>query len=286
MGTAIHKGADDRVCHYDKNDSSTDVFSPCGKHVGRTIVLILMIAIFLGGLVYALYPIMTGLTLMHEARTVSENFIRTLPGNQPSATESPSDTGDGVTDELPADTPYPELLAAMQAYNERIFAEGQAGLVDAWSYEAPSFDLTEYGIEDDVIGVLSIPSINLQMPIYLGATYGHMAAGAAHLSQTSLPIGGVNTNCVIAGHRGWSGAPYFLNMDKVEVGDTVTVTNLWETLTYEVCETRVIEPNDIDAVLIQPGRDMLTLITCHPYASGGRYRLVIYCERAETEREP
>ena len=255
------------------------------KHVGRTIVLILMIAIFLGGLVYALYPIMTGLTLMHEARTVSENFIRTLPGNQPSATESPSDTGDGVTDELPADTPYPELLAAMQAYNERIYAEGQSGLVDAWSYEAPSFDLTEYGIEDDVIGVLSIPSINLQMPIYLGATYGHMASGAAHLSQTSLPIGGVNTNCVIAGHRGWSGAPYFLNMDKVEIGDTVTVTNLWETLTYQVCEIRVIEPNDIDAVLIQPGRDMLTLITCHPYASGGRFRFVVYCERVLPENK-
>ena len=250
------------------------------KGVGKNIVMIIMIAVFLGGLIYALYPIMTGLSLMHETRTVSENFIRTLPANLPSGSDVPDDvSADNDSEEISADTPFPELLAAMRAYNERIYAEGQSGLVDAWSYEAPSFDLTEYGIEDDVIGVLSIPSINLQMPIYLGATYGHMAAGAAHLSQTSLPIGGVNTNCVIAGHRGWSGAPYFLNMDKVEVGDTVTVTNLWETLTYEVCETRVIEPNDIDAVLIQPGRDMLTLITCHPYASGGRYRLVIYCER-------
>ena len=253
------------------------------KGIGKNIVLVIMIAVFLGGLVYALYPIITGLTLMHETRTVSENFFRTLPANLSSYPEAPStdDRIDSGSDEVSADTPYPELLAAMQAYNDRIYAEGQSGLVDAWSYEAPSFDLTEYGIEDDVIGVLSISSINLQMPIYLGATYSHMAAGAAHLSQTSLPIGGVNTNCVIAGHRGWSGAPYFLNMDKVEVGDTVTITNLWETLTYRVCETRVIEPNDIDAVLIQPGRDMLTLITCHPYASGGRYRLVVYCERTQ-----
>ena len=251
------------------------------KCVGKNIVLVIMIAVFLGGLFYALYPIMTGLTLMHETRTVSENFIRTLPANLSYDQDTSDDAGDNNgSEEIPTDAPYPELLAAMREYNERIYAEGQSGLVDAWSYEAPSFDLTEYGIEDDVIGVLSVPSINLQMPIYLGATYGHMAAGAAHLSQTSLPIGGVNTNCVIAGHRGWSGAPYFLNMDKVEVGDTVTVTNLWETLTYQVCEIRVIEPNDIDAVLIQPGRDMLTLITCHPYASGGKYRLVVYCERA------
>ena len=258
-----------------------------GKHrarqagVAKNVLIALFLMVFLGGLVYALYPVMTGVALMRESRKVAEDFIHTLPANLPSDTASPDGSEDNII-EQPA-TQYPELLAAMQAYNERIYAEGQSGLVDAWSYTEPSFDLAEYGIENDVIGVLSIPSINLEMPIYLGATYDHMSRGAAHLSQTSLPIGGVNTNCVIAGHRGWSGAPYFLNMDKVVVGDTVTVTNLWETLTYKVCETRVIEPDDIDAVLIQPGRDMLTLITCHPYASGGRYRLVVYCERSETE---
>ena len=252
------------------------------KGVGKNIVLVIMIAVFLGGLFYALYPILTGLTLMHETRTVSENFIRTLPANLASDQDTSDDTGDNNgSEEIPADAPYPELLAAMKAYNAQIYAEGQSGLVDAWSYEAPSFDLTEYGISDGVIGVISIPSINLQMPIYLGATYDHMASGAVHLSQTSLPIGGINSNSVIAGHRGWSGAPFFLNMDKVEVGDNVTVTNLWETLNYTVCEIRIIKPNDIDAVLIQPERDMLTLITCHPYASGGRYRLVVYCERTQ-----
>jgi len=250
------------------------------KGVGKNIALIIAAAIFLDGLFYALYPVMTGLTLMHETRTVSENFIRTLPANLASDQDTSDDTGDNNgSEEIPADASYPELLAAMQAYNERIYNEGQSCLVDAQSYETPSFELSKYGISDEVIGVLTIPSINLEMPIYLGATYDHMASGAAHLSQTSLPIGGENTNCVIAGHRGWQGAPFFLNMDKVAVGDAVTVTNLWETLTYRVCEIRVIEPNDIDAVLIQPGRDMLTLITCHPYASGGRYRLVIYCER-------
>ena len=188
---------------------------------------------------------------------------------------------DEGSEELSAETPYPELLAAMQEYNERIFAEGQSGLCDAWAYTQPSFDLAKYSIDDGMIGILSIPKISLEMPIYPGATYGNMASGAAHLSQTSLPIGGESINCVIAGHRGWQGAPYFLNLDKLAVGDEVTVTNLWKTLTYKVCAIKVIEPNDIDAVLIQSGRDMLTLITCHPYASGGRYRLVVYCERAD-----
>ena len=228
---------------------------------------------------------MTGVALIQESRRTVEDFIHTLPANLPSGTRS-SDEQAGSSGELSAETPYPELLEAMLEYNERIYAEGQSGLTDAWAYAEPSFDLTEYGLDSEVIGVLSIPSINLEMPIYLGATYDHMAKGAAHLSQTSLPIGGKNTNCVIAGHRGWQGAPFFLYLDKIVVGDEVTITNLWETLTYRVCDIRVIEPNDIDAVLIQPGRDMLTLITCHPYASVGRYRLVVYCERTETEQEP
>lgn len=258
-----------------------------GKHskpasCGRAILLTCLFLIFFAGLCYALYPLITGAARVHEIRKVSQEF---LVNSAAADTDADDEAGNTVMEQIEEDyeteRPYPELLAAMRAYNEQIYAEGQSGLCDAWAYTEPSFDLPEYGIADDVIGVLTIPKISLEMPIYLGATYDHMAAGAAHLSQTSLPIGGENVNTVIAGHRGWSGAPYFLNLDKLDVGDEIMVTNLWETLTYRVCATKVIEPNDIDAVLIQPGRDMLTLITCHPYASGGRYRLVVYCERVD-----
>lgn len=118
------------------------------------------------------------------------------------------------------------------------------------------------------------------MPIYLGASDDHLAAGAAQLSQTSLPIGGTNTNCVIAGHRGWRGADYFRYVPDLQIGDEIIITNLWETLTYTVVETDIIAPNDVDKILIQEGKDMLTLITCHPYASGGKQRYVVYCERS------
>ena len=121
--------------------------------------------------------------------------------------------------------------------------------------------------------------MDLEMPIYLGATEQHMADGAAHMSQTSLPIGGENTNCVIAGHRGYSGASYFRYIDTLKVGDLVYVTNLWETLTYRVSEIQIIDPHEVEKILIQPGRELLTLLTCHPYASGGRQRYVVFCER-------
>ena len=141
----------------------------------------------------------------------------------------------------------------------------------------------EYGLDEEVFGVITIPAIDLEMPLYLGATSSHLAKGAAQLSQTSLPIGGMNTNCVIAGHRGFNGAIYFRNVPELQSGDEVIITNLWETMTYTVTETQIILPNEVDQILIQEGRDMITLLTCHPYASGGIQRFLVFCDRSNKD---
>lgn len=177
---------------------------------------------------------------------------------------------------------YPELLAALQEYNRQLYAEKQSSLIDLEACEEPAADLTAYGIEDEIIGVLEIPAMELTMPVYLGASDAHLAAGAAVLGNTSAPIGGDNSNCVIAGHRGWKGADYFRHIDCLQVGDTVTLTNLWETLTYTVADIQIIQPHEVDKIKIQQGRDLLTLLTCHPYASGGRQRFVVYCKKLPT----
>lgn len=118
------------------------------------------------------------------------------------------------------------------------------------------------------------------MPLYLGATDENMVRGAAVLSGTSIPIGGANTNAVIAGHRGWGGAAYFRYITELSIGDEVVITNLWERLRYRVVGTKIIEPHEIENILIQSGRDMITLLTCHPYASGGTQRYIVFCKRA------
>ena len=174
---------------------------------------------------------------------------------------------------------YPELLTALQEYNRQLYVEKQCNLTDLEACEESAADLTAYGIGDEIIGVLEIPAMELTMPVYLGASDAHLAAGAAVLGNTSAPIGGDNTNCVIAGHRGWRGADYFRHIDRLQVGDTVTLTNLWETLTYTVADIQIIQPHEVDKIKIQPNCDLLTLLTCHPYASGGRQRYVVYCER-------
>ena len=245
----------------------------------RAFLIALMLLVFAAGLAFLLYPSLWGAAVDQKISLNAQGFLNrdetapTIPDvivTVDSPTES-EETRD-----------YPELWADMVRYNEAIYTQGQAGLSCEYDYQKPSFTLTQYGLADEVFGVISIPAMELEMPIFLGATEQHMAEGAAHLSQTSLPIGGTNTNCVIAGHRGYNGASYFRYIDKLKVGDLVSVTNLWERLTYRVCEIKIIDPHDVTEILIQPGRELLTLLTCHPYASGGRQRYVVYCERVES----
>ena len=245
----------------------------------RKIVILIMLLVFAAGLGIMLYPSLQGAITDHRIIQEAHEFLEmleTIPTKPEAEETEPTEPTDPIETEPVL---YPKLLNAMQSYNQQIWEEKQAGLCDPWSYEQPSFTLGDYGLEDEVFGVITIPRLQLEMPIYLGATYKHMADGAAHLSQTSLPIGGENTNCVIAGHRGWGGASYFRYITELEAGDEVIITNLWGELRYTVTETKIIDPNDVEEILIQQDRELLTLLTCHPYASGGKYRYVVYCER-------
>ena len=250
---------------------------------GKIIVAILAVLLLLFGGGVTLYPFLNGLWVNHTMRKDAEDFLLLLE-------ETPEESqgehsyviaGDAETVESTVPEQFPELWLDMKAYNEAIFREGQEGLSDPAAYETPSFRLSDYGLNSEVFGVLSIPRLELRMPIYLGATKENMANGAAVMGQTSLPIGGDNTNCVLAGHRGWNGAAYFLYVDRLIPGDTVTVTNLWETLNYKVSDIKVISPNDVEAIHIQSNRELLTLLTCHPPASGGKQRYLVFCERTD-----
>ncbi len=186
-----------------------------------------------------------------------------------------------ISNQTEESMPYEELYRSIQTYNEWLVKINQGNLTNSVSMAIVPFTMTDYGLPDEVFGVLRIPAMDLEMPIYLGANDENMAAGAAVLTQTSIPIGGENTNAVIAGHRGWNGYPYFLDIENLQVGDLVYIKNVWEELTYKVTAIRIVYPDDIDAILIQPGKDMVTLLTCHPPNTGGRYRYLVYCERVE-----
>lgn len=177
---------------------------------------------------------------------------------------------------------FVDLYNEMKEYNDNLVKNGQS-LVDAWSYRQTPVNLDVLRREDQAVGYIQIPDMKVTLPLYIGASELNMSLGAAVLSETSMPIGGENTNCVISGHRGYSGAPYFRDIENLKIGSKVYITNPWDTLMYKVVKIDVINPDDVSSILIQEGKDMITLLTCHPYMSHGKYRYVVYCERAKYE---
>lgn len=177
---------------------------------------------------------------------------------------------------------HQDLREAMEAYNLQL-SQDQSGLDSVDSYEAPGLNLEDYGMEaDDAVGYVEIPAMDVTLPLYLGASRAHMNDGGAVLGQTSMPIGGISTNCVIAAHRGWNGKATFRDVELLQEGDLVYLTNLWETLTYQVTGISIIWPDEVEAVAIQPSQDMVTLLTCHPYIVG-THRYLVYCQRVEQD---
>mgnify|MGYP002749283241 CR=1 FL=1 len=223
----------------------------------RKTALVLAVLLAVAGMCVMLWPVFTGQRLQADTDEAVQSFL----------------------EERKPEQQYPELLAALQEYNRQLYKEKQCNLTDLEACEEPAVDLAAYDVGDEIIGVLEIPTMELTMPVYLGASDEHLALGAAVLGSTSAPIGGDNTNCVIAGHRGWRGADYFRHIDRLQVGDTVQLTNLWETLTYTVTDIQIIQPHEVEKIKIRPHRDLLTLLTCHPYASGGKQRYVVVCEK-------
>lgn len=225
-------------------------------------VFLIPFALFLIGIAFLLYPYLSDWMYGEEVRNMKEDFEQ----------QTEDDSGDSL--------PYEELYQELKRRNEILYLEKQKNLTDPWSYEQPGIDLSEYGLEGNVIGFISIPKMDIELPILLGANTENMSQGAVHLTETSYPIGGENTNCVIAAHRGYSRTAMFRDIELLEIGDKVYIENFRETLTYEVAEIRIISPTDVDQLLIQEGRDLVTLITCHPYRYNYQ-RYVVYCQRAE-----
>lgn len=239
----------------------------------RKVLQAVMVILFLCGLGVFLYPKITEWYTLNNQQKAMEEFREELAAVQEEDKVQQDDLS--VSQEN-----LEQLYADMQEYNERIYKEGQENLKDPFDYEMPSFDLTEYGFDSNVIGIISIPAMEVELPLYLGADSENMKKGAAILGETSMPLGGENTNVVVAAHRGYQGTPMFRQIEVLKAGDRIEITTPFEVLTYQVTETKVVLPDEINQILIEEGKDKITLLTCHPYTQN-THRYLVYGERCE-----
>lgn len=235
----------------------------------RKLIKIFAVVLLVAGIGFFSYPIILKTLFYNQANQAIEQFEQLKA--DAALTDGAVHDKDGI--------PYAELREAMTEYNKQLYLSGQSGLIDQLSYEKPDFLLSDYGIDSDILGYISIPAIDVELPIYNGASEENMAKGATYLANTSLPVGGKNTNCVIAAHSRHKGIYLFKRITELKTGDEIYITNLWETLVYKVTETKIIDPSDSRNIYIQPGRSLITLSTCHPFPNLYQ-RYLVYAEEA------
>lgn len=125
-----------------------------------------------------------------------------------------------------------------------------------------------------MMGYITIPKISQELPVYHGTSDGVLSVAVGHLEGTSLPVGGENTHSVVSAHRGLPTAVLFTHLDRMEIGDTFYFTILDRTITYEVDQIRIVEPNDTSLIRIAQGKNYCTLLTCTPYGINTQRLLV------------
>lgn len=176
------------------------------------------------------------------------------------------------------DTQYEDIMAEAHEYNAslaRVFAPFT-------NYKALSGYNTTLNISGTgIMGYITIPSIQVQLPIYHGTSEEVLNVAAGHLQGSSLPVGGESTHCVISAHRGLPSARLFSDLDQLREGDTFTITVMNEILTYEVEEILIVLPHEMDKLAIVEGKDYVTLMTCTPYGVNS-HRLLLRSRRIET----
>ena len=173
------------------------------------------------------------------------------------------------------------IKEAAKAYNDQLQsivdknAQGEGVAQDSY------IDLIQLG---DALGYITIPKIDLNLPIYEGTGSDVLAHGIGHLSETSYPLGGESTHSALSGHRGLAEAELFTNLDKVALGDRFYLHILDEVLAYQVDQILVVEPHQVETLEIVEGEDLCTLITCTPIGINS-HRLLVRGTRVEYEGE-
>lgn len=158
--------------------------------------------------------------------------------------------------------------AEAQAYNEGLHNGSINGLDPINSGYNDQLGLS------DIMGSIRIPSIGVDMPIYHGVSNQAMTAGAGHMSNTSLPIGGKSTHCVISSHSGLASHRGFTDLPDLQIGDLFYVDVLGETHCYKVTAIQTVLPHQVDTIKIIEGQDMFSLVTCVPICVN-THRLVV-----------
>lgn len=228
----------------------------------KKIRVIFCVIIFMTGLGIASYPFISNMVAQRHASQVVKDY----------------ETNVEEMDEEKIDA----MKEAAKKYNEQLSNVVSVDDENENNEQGESYaDLLNIG---QSLGYITIPKINVNLPIYNGTSQDVLSKGVGHMEQSSYPLGGESTHCVLTGHRGLPSAVLFTDLDKLEIGDEFYLHVLDEVLAYKVDQIKVVEPNESGDLEIIDGKDYCTLVTCTPYAINS-HRLLVRGERTEYKGE-
>lgn len=220
---------------------------------------IILVLIFVMGLSVVLYPTVSNyINIRRQTKTIGEYKEAVA-----------------VMDDVDRDALYQEAVK----YNEKLAKSGGTNFKNPINSDLYDDMLDIAG--SGVMAYVTIPKINVELPIYHGTSEGILQVAVGHLEGSSLPVGGESTHCVISGHRGLPSSKLFTDLDELEVHDVFTITVLGKTLTYEVDQVKTVVPGDTEYLKIEEGKDYCTLLTCTPYGIN-THRLLVRGKRVAT----
>lgn len=226
------------------------------------IFTLLLLLIFLAGLSLLLYPTISDYwNSFHQSRAIA-SYVDTVA-------------------ELDDDA-YQEIWEQAQAYNAALPRDDTRFVLG--EEEIAYYDTLLNVSGNGIMGYLEIPSIEVTLPVYHGTDEEVLQVAVGHIEGSSLPVGGPGTHSVISGHRGLPSATLLTDLDQLEIGDVFMLHVLDETLTYEVDQIHIVEPDDVSYLAIEEGEDLCTLVTCTPYGIN-THRLLVRGHRIETQAE-
>lgn len=217
-------------------------------------ISIFWMLIFIVGTLVMLYPIISRIYYRFEASNQVDSF-------------------DAAAKELNKED-INRRIGLARAYNDSLIGKAPE---DPYSKERIKAGRKEYArmLEvQEIIGHIEIPKINQDLPIQAGTGEDVLQNSVGHLEETSLPVGGNNTHTVLTAHRGLPNKTLFTNLNELAIGDKFYIHNIKETLAYQVDQIKVIEPSNFDDLLVEPGHDYATLLTCTPFMINS-HRLIV-----------
>ena len=233
----------------------------------RFTLSLLIIFLFLAGASTVIYPMASNLFYEKNQSHVLEEYDETM--------------------EQLAQEELDRERQAAQEYN-RSLLESEAFLTDPFDPELVLDPTVEpyaslLNLEGNgIMGYVEIPKISVNLPIYHGTTAQVLEQGIGHLQNTSLPVGGESTHSVLTGHTGLAGKRLFTDLSQLEEGNLFYLHVLGETLAYQVEAIYIVEPDQTEHLVVETGRDLVTLVTCHPYGIN-THRLLVQGTRIPYE---